>query len=190
MTPTRRIAAFFLLALLAGCASEPQLLGKSASVPDGVDFSGTWTLREEPGAVFQRDGSGEPRIWIPPEKRRRTEIVRRPSRRSTGPAVRVFLETGTALKITQTEYGLFISFDRSVVEEFTFGENRRVAVGPIQAQRVSGWEGGVFVVETLDEEGARLTESWRIDEGVLVRDIAIVEGDSQHLFARQRFDKS
>ena len=60
-------------------------------------------------------------------------------------------ETGKSLKVTQTEHGFFVSLDRSVVEEFGFGENRIVTLGPIEAQRVSGWEGATYIVETLDE---------------------------------------
>lgn len=98
---------------------------------------------------------------------------------------------GELLKISQTADGLFISFDRAIVEEYSFGENRIVSVGPIEAQRVSGWQARTFVVETLDREGSLLTESWHIDdtEDVLVRNISIFRGDQQQFFSRQRFDR-
>ena len=96
------------------------------------------------------------------------------------------------MNISQTESGLFISFDRSVVEEYTFGENRVVSVGPIEAKRVSGWENGSYVIQTLDNDGAILTESWRpVDEGkALVRELSIVKGDQEKYSALQRFDKA
>ncbi len=105
--------------------------------------------------------------------------------------MRVFLETGRSLRITQTDHGLFISFDRAVVEEYTFGENRRVSVGPIEAQRVSGWEGSAFVVETLDEDGARLTESWSLSDGgaTLVRQIAVMQGEDEKFSTEQLYDR-
>ena len=104
----------------------------------------------------------------------------------------MFLETGRTLRISQTDHGLFISFDRAVVEEYTFGENRVVSVGPIEAQRVSGWEGDSFVVETLDEEGARLTESWALADGgnTLVRRIAVFKKELEHFSTEQVFDRS
>ena len=74
----------------------------------------------------------------------------------------VFLETGNSLKVTQTPYALFISFDRAVVEEFRFGENRTVNVGEIEAQRVTGWDGSQLVVETLDKKGMKLTEQFQL----------------------------
>ena len=119
----------------------------------------------------------------------RRQNTERSSRRASGPSVQLFVEHGGRLKITQTTHGLFISFDRSVVEEFTFGESRAIAIGPVEAQRVSGWEGETFVVETLDEQGYVLTEVWRLDEngGVLVRDISIAKRDKQTSFSRQRF---
>ena len=103
----------------------------------------------------------------------------------------MFLETGSSLKISQTPDGLFISFDRAVVEEYTFGENRTVSVGPIEAQRVSGWNGMVFVVETLDGQGTLLTESWHLEPGgaVLVREISVTGDDKDQFSSRQRFDR-
>lgn len=182
---------FAVLLVLAACASRPSLLPRSAAVPVDVDLTGLWQLRMEPGAKAMPRTGGENGIRIPPVNTQR-QAVKRPSRRSSGSAVQVFLETGELLKISQTADGLFISFDRAIVEEYSFGENRIVSVGPIEAQRVSGWQGQTFVVETLDEEGGLLTESWHIDaaQGVLVRDIAIFRGDKQQFASRQRFDRS
>jgi hypothetical protein len=70
--------------------------------------------------------------------------------------VYVFLETGAYLKVTQTAHALFVSFDRSVVEEFRFGESRIVSVGEVQAQRVTGWQGDSLTVETLDRNVMKL----------------------------------
>lgn len=178
------------LALVA-CAAMPELVAKSAIVPAGTDLSGYWQLRVESGAKAAPPGGAEPGIRIPPQVSRRNP-ERRPNSRSSGTAARVFFEKGESLKITQTGSGLFISFDRAVVEEYTFGENRTVEVGPIEAQRVSGWEGTSYVVETLDRDGALLTEAWRLaDNGaVLVRDVSLVQGDKQKWFLRERFDRS
>jgi hypothetical protein len=105
--------------------------------------------------------------------------------------VQLFLESGTALKITQTGAGLFISFDSSIVEEYTFGENRVVKIGPIEARRVSGWEERAFVVETLDDQGNIMAESWRLEDdgNTLIRDITVARGGKQLSFYRQRFDR-
>jgi hypothetical protein len=79
-----------------------------------------------------------------------------------------------------------------VVEEFTFGENRLVTVGPIEARRVSGWEGKSFVVETLDDSGTTLFESWHLDsdDSVLIRDIRLSKGDEESFSLRQLFDRT
>ena len=68
------------------------------------------------------------------------------------------------MKITQTDHALFISFDRSVVEEFRFGEARIVTIGEVEAQRVTGWDGKQLVVETLDKDGFKLTERFDVDD--------------------------
>lgn len=176
--------------MLAACAARPELVSKSATVPVGVDLSGQWQLVIEPDSRSLLAGGSDPGVRIPPRASTRSP-GRRPSRGDFGTAVRVFVENGELLKISQTAAGLFISFDRSVVEEYTFGENRIVSVGPIEAQRVSGWQNGSFVIQTLDQEGAILTESWRLAENgkVLVREISQTEGNKETFAALQRFDK-
>lgn len=177
--------------LLAGCASVPELLPISSVVPDGVDISGKWELRDVPGSKRLPADGGDPGIRIPPANARQMS-TRRAGRGRSGVAVSVFIENGELLKISQTAAGLFISFDRSVVEEYTFGENRIVSVGPIEARRVSGWEKGSFVIRTLDDDGAILTESWQLADGgkVLVRELSITSGDEEKYSALQRFDKA
>lgn len=161
-----RAIGLLLVIVLAGCAAKEVLLPRSAAVPDGVDFSGEWVLR-----------GGESTL--------------RPAREDDAAIVRVFLETGRALRITQTADGIFISFDRAVVEEYRFGEQREVNVGPVVADRVSGWEGSRYVVETLDDDGAKLVEFYGLVDGgqALRRDILIVRGERRTLEISQLFDR-
>lgn len=172
------------LTLLAACATRPELLARSALVPTGIDLSGRWQLRGE----MQVPAMHDPGVRIVSDSRRRTGSR---NHRDEGVAVRVFLEMGASLKVTQTAHGLFVSFDRAIVEEYTFGEKRIVAVGPIEAQRVSGWETDRFIVETMDREGALLTESWRLgdDGATLLRDITVTRGDTEEFAVRQVFDR-
>ncbi len=181
-----------LLPVLFGCSTAPELAAKSGVVPDDVDFSGEWQLRLEPGSKQTRSVDDELRIRIPKSNSRLQNNREERPGRSSGPLVQVFLETGELLKISQTAHGLFISFDRSIVEEYTFGEKRTVSVGPIEALRVSGWEKEVFVVETLDKQGAVLMESWHLEENgdVLVRDISMSRGKQEQFTLRQLFDRS
>jgi len=174
--------------LFAGCASAPPvLISKSAAVPAGVNLSGTWLLREGAGSM-RLTIPGEPGIGpIPIGQQSRS----RSAKRSSGTSAQVFLEFGKLLKITQTDHGLFISYDRSVVREYTFGENRLVSVGPIEAMRVSGWEDNTFVAETLDKDGTTLFEHWSLDgvDGVLVRDIRMQDGKEEKFSLTQLFDR-
>lgn len=172
--------------LLFGCSAGPVLVSKNAAVPAGIDLTGFWRVRDDPAAerMSAIDDDG---IWIPTTRAQRSQRVRS----SDGVAAKVFLEFGESLKITQTYYGLFISYDRSVVEEFTYGENRLVTIGPIEAQRVSGWDGESFVVETLDDAGNTLFESWYLQEDgtVLIRDIRINKGEKDSFVHQQVFDR-
>jgi len=174
---------FFVVA----CASEPMLVSKNPAVPEGVDFSGQWIVRADSSAGRSQLDNTEDRLVVSSRSQRS-----RRQRSSSGISAQVFLEYGESLKITQTNFGIFISYDRSVVEEFTFGENRVVTVGPIEARRVSGWEGSSFVVETLDDSGTTLFETWHLnsDNSVLVRDIRMSKGDEESFTLRQLFDRT
>jgi hypothetical protein len=171
---------------MAGCGSEPQLISKSYAVPAGVDLSGQWIVRGDSGDRRSQAGGTQERL-IPTSRSQRT----RRQRSSSGVSAQVFIEYGESLKISQTNYGIFISYDRSVVEEFTFGENRIVSIGPIEARRVSGWEGDSFVVETLDDSRTTLFEAWYLeaDKAVLIRDIRMSKGDEDTFKLRQLFDR-
>lgn len=181
------MAAAWLVLMLGACASKPVLVPKSAVVPPGVDFSGQWLLRESEGSGA--DGERGPRLEPSLTQTKQRSRRSRSSRNSS--SVHIFLETGRSLKITQTDHGFFVSLDRAIVEEFVFGEHRTVAVGPIEALRVSGWEGARYIVETLDQQGAVLREEWRLDDSgdVLLRDISIVQRDKLKLSLQQQFDR-
>ena len=83
-----------------------------------------------------------------------------------------------------------MSFDRSVVEEYRFREQRLISIGPIEAERVSGWQDGRYVILTLDEQGALLTETYRlIEDDVLERTMQIVYKEKEQLSIKQLFDR-
>lgn len=146
--------------MMVSCAQSIQLTPRDAAVPAGADLTGSWRLQ---------DGSRS--------AHRRIE-------RANGGLVHVFIETGTSLKTTQTEDGLFISFDRSVVEEYRFGENREVRVGPVAAQRVSGWDGQRYVIETMDEDSMVLREAyWLAAGGDALNRRVVIEKREQELFS-------
>jgi len=188
-----RFSTIFLVTsflLLGGCGSAPTLESKSRAVPAGIDLSGNWTLRQDGSAQAPRQvGDPEESIVLMSKSQRQQRSDR--SRSSSGASAHVFLEFGRSLKITQTRYSLFISYDRSVVEEYTFGENRVISIGPIEAVRVSGWDAGSFVVETLDHSSTILFETWSLEEGgaVLVRNIRISHGDKDSYVRQQVFDR-
>ena len=172
--------------LVLACGAAPTLAPRPGGNPEQVDLSGQWTLRGD----VTHPGGGEQMIRIPPPLRRDGESRRREAS-PKGASVRIFIESGRDLKVTQTVYGLFFSYDRAIVEEYNFGENRTVNVGPIEAQRVAGWDGPAFVIETMDKRGNVLAESWRLDEdgAVLVRHMTITEKGKKTLDTRQVFDR-
>jgi hypothetical protein len=183
--------SIFMLCLLA-CAGtrEMRLVPIPEAIPTGVSLEGRWELSDD-GDAARKVREAEQRAAesvsdaLAPSRKENTG-------RSKGKtSVHVFLETGRKLKITQTRDGLFVSFDRSVVEEYRFREHRVISVGPIEAERVSGWQQDRYVIKTLDDEGALLTETYGlVDAGaVLERTIRIVYKEKELLNIRQRFDR-
>lgn len=164
--------------VLSACAGSapPRLTPVGDVIPAGVSLEGRWQLRAD---------DAERRIQ---ESGYRSGGGRRGADK---PSVYVFLRTGDRLKITQTPYGLFVSFDRSVVEEYRFREHRLISVGPIEADRASGWVEGKYVIQTLDHEGAVLEESYALEPGgnVLARTVSIDFDNEEILSLRQRYDR-
>lgn len=172
------------LLVIAGCAAPVVLDPPPTDIPDDVDLSGYWSLQN---AVNRAQPSGPTDVLVIPQDRRAP--VRRSTRSDPGSSARLFLRSGNELKITQAESALFVSFDRSVVEEYRFGVLRTVSVGPIEAQRATGWAGDALEIRTLDEEGAVLTERWSLeDDGMqLVRDVTLAHKERVLMRGRQVF---
>ncbi len=187
-----RSAALVLLAALlviAACGATPPLPAKPATVPDGLDLSGDWKMRDTSRGTNRRIRDAE-REAAGPEESLIPGKSTRSRRGNSDVQVHVFLESGELLRITQTEHGLFISFDRAVVEEYRFGEQRMINVGPIQAERVSGWENNAYVIETRDKNGTMLIESYRLQEAdSLVRSVRITGEPEAEFAIEQVFDR-
>ena len=198
-----RLHVVALTLLLCGCSTPEVIAPRSGLVPSGADLSGNWRIQSASAleqvrireAIRKTDGVDDDAIFRggnPQSSQNRRNSSRSRSRgRIKGGLVDVFLELGTELKITQTRDGLFISFDRSIVEEYRFGENRMISVGAVQAQRVTGWEDKTLVIETLDRNRMKLTERFRVIENgqVLERTIILRSKVLQEESVIQLFDR-
>jgi len=78
-----------------------------------------------------------------------------------------------------------------VVEEYRFREHRLVNVGPIEADRASGWVEGRYVIQTLDGDGALLEESYELQAGgdELIRRVSVTYGNEEVLSLEQTYDR-
>ncbi len=189
----------FSVIFLAACAAPELLAPREGAVPPGASLEGNWHIQPESlrsqrrirEAIRKTDGIADDAIFGSRNQQDGISSRSRGNGRVKGGLVYVFLELGESLKVSQTEHALFISFDRSVVEEFRFGENRLVSVGQAQAQRVTGWEDNALVVETLDRNRMKLTERFRlIDDGqVLERTIILRSREGEEEIVVQLFDR-
>lgn len=185
------IAVFLLLVIAAvsGCAGREVLAWRGSVAPEGVNFTGQWVLQDANSDTMRRLRNAE--ISAAGGRDAILGSPRRPSREKAS-LVYVFLESGRKLKITQTQQGLFISFDRSIVEEYRFGEHRPISVGPVNADRSSGFEGAAYVIETLDMEGNRLLDRYELVDGgeFLLRHITVYKKHDVELSLVQRFERA
>jgi len=196
------VIRFWLLLPLVfyGCASPEVLIPKSGIAPTGVDLSGQWKIYPRSmlkqhhidEAIDRTDGVDNKRIMRELLKQQRDDqrgILR--SAGSSGGLVHVFLKTGKSLKITQTPYALFISFDRAVVLEYRFGENRPINIGEADAHRVSGWQGDTYIIETLGEKRMKLTDSYSLtdDDNRLIRRITLRSKNMEEFTIIQEFHR-
>lgn len=186
----RVLIPLLAMLLVGSCGSREVLEPRPAANTAGTSLAGNWQRREQAGEIARqlnraiRETAGMPdRIVVPFDDERR-----RPQR-SKGGLAHVFLRDGNHLKITQTPYGIFISFDRSVVEEYRFGENRRISLGQVEAQRVSGWDGDDYVVETLGRNGMKMTERLSLsgDGTILTRAIVFRSRNKQEVVVTETF---
>lgn len=195
-------SGFVLLVLgVLGCvnvAGPPPLLPHASVAPDGIDLSGRWLLRDaaaDPLMRFSQQNVAGPGASTDALRiaRDRQGVLRLESGEDEpwqAALAQVFLETGSDVKLTQTGEGLFISYDRSVVEEYLFGEYRTASIGPVSAERASGWDGSGYVVQTRDEDGVLLTERWYLEDGTLKRDVAFSEDEVVQYAVTQSFDRA
>lgn len=180
--------------LLCACGTPEVLLPRSATVPAGVDFSGQWIIRPESRTGQARINEAIDRTDGIDNKTLRQEMMntqRHGRGESKGGLVGIFLQTGDELKISQTPYAIFISFDRAVTREFRFGENRPINIGDADAMRVSGWEGNDYLIETLGEKGMKLTDQYSLsaDRNLLTRHITLRSRDGEAVTIVQEFDR-
>jgi len=171
--------------LLAGCSSGPRLPAPSRAYPDVIGFAGRW----ERINVEMRD-SLKPRgirLKVPNTNSGAIRVERddRP-----GMNVRNFLEQGGSLRITELDSALLISFDRSVVEEYRYGEQRIINIGQIRAERTAGWQNDTLVISTIDDDDALLKERWRLRGKLLERVATIRLKDDELLYLRERFQRT
>ncbi len=83
-------------------------------------------------------------------------------RKNSRGVAHLFFEDSKKIQITQTNYSLFVNFDRSIVEEYSFGELKKIQLGNVFAMRSSGWVGNSYIIETLDSYGMKITEKYRL----------------------------
>ena len=171
---------------LAACAAPEVLTPYVAAVPPDIDLSGNWLLNEDESENFSRalrNVSLEPdelqaamqrgtrqRSTAGSETGSQSRVRSRPPStkdRGLGGMMHYFLRFADELSVSQTPTALFINFNRAVVREYRFGEQRELNRSNLIVQRVSGWDADNdhYVIKTLHPKGSMITERYYLAEG-------------------------
>ncbi len=176
-----------LLLSLAGCASGLKLPDPSRDFPSDLAFAGDWQRVE-----FREQDRMEPERLRVPTTRQATSRASSGPKAKPGRKVRSFLEFGKTLRITQLDSAMLISFDRAIVVEYRYGEHRMANVGPIAGERTTGFRGESLEIITLDDDGAQMTETWRLQRraSALERRVTIVKGNKELYSLRETYRRT
>jgi|TARA_B100001094_G_scaffold329_1_gene321 hypothetical protein len=161
------IMIFTLFMILNGCATPETpnkfgLLENSAINMNGYwEYIGDYNENEKQIISAIKDSSGVVYRAIKTTgvfDGKSNEKVRKNSRG----VAHLFFENSKKIQITQTNYSIFINFDRSIVEEYSFGELKKIQLGNVSAMRSSGWVDKSYFIETLDAYGMKITEKYSL----------------------------
>lgn len=197
MRLTTTLSSALLLLALSACGNREVLEPYAAANHSTVSLAGNWELegdsdaiaRQLSRAIRETDGIRDDRPIARPQQSRSRSST---NSRAQGGLTYVFFKNADALKITQTPSALFISFNRAVVEEYRFGEMRRISVGQAEAQRVSGWDGPDYVVDTLDRHGMKISERYSLstDRETLLRKVTFRGRNNESAIVFQTFKRA
>ncbi len=157
----------FFIFLLSSCASIEELDKYSNKNTSKTDLNGSWefigNFEDNKKSIASAVKKTSDVIY---QSIKTTGVFDRNNLSKVKPNSRgvahLFFENTKKIKITQTNYSLFINFNRSVVEEYSFGEVKKITLGNVIARRSSGWVNNSYRIETLDDYGMKITEEYKL----------------------------
>lgn len=157
----------FFIFLLSSCASIEELDKYSNKNTSKTDLNGSWefigNFEDNKKSIASAVKKTSDVIY---QSIKTTGVFDRNNLSKVKPNSRgvahLFFENSKKIKITQTNYSLFINFNRSVVEEYSFGEVKKITLGNVIARRSSGWVNNSYRIETLDDYGMKITEEYKL----------------------------
>ena len=157
----------FFIFLLSSCASIEELDKYSNKNTSKTDLNGSWefigNFEDNKRSIASAVKKTNDVIY---QSIKTTGVFDRNNLSKVKPNSRgvahLFFENTKKIKITQTNYSLFINFNRSVVEEYSFGEVKKITLGNVIARRSSGWVNNSYRIETLDDYGMKITEEYKL----------------------------
>jgi len=169
---------FISLMLITACSSNEVLNKLSINSEAEINISGRWVFvgdyqsnqKKISKAIDQSSGIIYRRIKTTGVFQ---EVQDKSPKKNAWGVAHLFFKNAKILRITQTDYALYIDFNRSIVEEYDFGELKKITLGNVSASRSSGWNDTQYQIDTLDNYGMKITEKYKIsdDSKALTRSI-------------------
>lgn len=186
----------FLILSLNGCASIEELDKYNNNSLSEIDLNGNWVFfgkfednKKSIASAIKRTNNVNYRgiKTTGVFDGRNTSKVKLNSRG----VAHLFFENTNKIKITQTKYSLFINFNRSIVEEYSFGEVKKITIGNVIARRSSGWINNIYRIDTLDNYGMKITEEYKLikSSNMLERLLIFRDRDLNEISVLQTYQK-
>lgn len=184
---------FFAMNIIASCSAPESLSPFNAIQDENLSIEGIWhfngkynesiKLLNKSLSQFMGDRINNSNIYSTSQNRSIKKISKYNAH--------LFIRTAEIIKITHNKFSLFIDFNRSIVEEYNHNRVEKINIGEASAFRSSGWKGMTYHIETLDDNGLKVTELFSLsdDGNTLNRKIIYRNAKQEEFTITQSFSK-
>ena len=148
--------------ILISCSTNETLVNFNQDPEEVTNLGGSWEYIAKLNG--QQDLNEAINRIIGPNNKRNifSSSANQQNKRNSDYVAHLFLRDANRIKITQTRYALYIDFNRSIVEEYKNNRIETIELGEIKVQRSSGWQNGYYLIDTLDDRGMKITETYSL----------------------------
>jgi len=180
------------LILLMSCSTNESLVNYNQNPEELINLEGSWEYTAKHDAQKDLDAVINRIIGKNSKKNIFSSSANQKNNRNSDYVAHLFLRDAKRIKITQTRFAIYIDFNRSIVEEYKNNRVEIIELGEVKAQRSSGWQNDLYLIDTLDDRGMKITETYslvnqdkNLQRQVIIRDKNANEVIFRRLYVRK-----